>query len=290
MAGEGVPFPIGQDWKSWGNQLVTALRRAQVAVTGVITDAIAPITEDREQALIELQDYADLVEGFISGASAEAQAYYAAYQAAVTANQPALAQTYLTQAVNTAGRTVSIGAEVATSESLDITAAYLNGTFGSVTDVREAVANGDTALSQRITTVQSQTNGNTSSISTMTTATGSDAHFGLVANLNGHIKAGFFLNSGVAGSNIIFLSDKFSVGSVDDSGDVITPFVIDAVTGFVGLDGSLAVTGSIAAASLNVAELSAITANVGEVTAGVLKSADDKFIIDLDNGTIDIET
>ncbi len=290
MAGEGVPFPIGSDWKAWGSQLVTALRRSAGSVAETITQVIAPITEDREEALTELQAYAALVDGFISTASAEAQAYYSAYQDAVTANQPALAQTYLTQAVNTAGRTVSIGAEVATSESLDITAAYLNGTFADISDVRTAVANGDTALSQRITTVQAQANGNTSSITTITTATGTDANYALLANANGHIKAGFLLNSGVAGSNIVFIADKFIIANPSDSGDLKAFFVAGDVDGVstVGLDGNLAITGSIGAYALNVVELSAITGNVGTLTAGVIQSTSGDMVIDLDNGTIDI--
>lgn len=46
--------------------------------------------------------------------------------------------------------------------------------------------------------------------------------------------------------------------------------------------------GTVTAPKLNVTELSAISADIGTATAGVIKSADDKFIIDLNNKTITI--
>lgn len=51
---------------------------------------------------------------------------------------------------------------------------------------------------------------------------------------------------------------------------------------------SILIAGSITATMLNVTSLSAITGNVGTLTAGVLQSADGKFVIDLDHGFISI--
>ena len=50
--------------------------------------------------------------------------------------------------------------------------------------------------------------------------------------------------------------------------------------------------GSIAAGKLDVASLSAITGNVGTLTAGTLQNAasNPTFVIDLTNGTITIST
>ena len=50
------------------------------------------------------------------------------------------------------------------------------------------------------------------------------------------------------------------------------------------------IDGSILARHIDVASLSAITADIGEVTAGKLRSADNKFVIDLTAKTITIET
>ena len=56
------------------------------------------------------------------------------------------------------------------------------------------------------------------------------------------------------------------------------------------LGGELIVEGSITANVLDVQDLSAITADMGIITAGVLQSTDQKFTIDLTNKTISIET
>jgi hypothetical protein len=56
------------------------------------------------------------------------------------------------------------------------------------------------------------------------------------------------------------------------------------------LGGELVVDGSITANVLDVQDLSAITADLGVVTAGKLQSTDQKFTIDLTNKTISIET
>jgi len=56
------------------------------------------------------------------------------------------------------------------------------------------------------------------------------------------------------------------------------------------LAGELIVDGSITANVLDVQDLSAITADMGTITAGVLQSTDQKFTINLTNKTISIET
>ena len=56
------------------------------------------------------------------------------------------------------------------------------------------------------------------------------------------------------------------------------------------LGGELVVDGSITANVLDVQDLSAITADMGVITAGKLQSTDQKFTIDLTNKTISIET
>lgn len=55
------------------------------------------------------------------------------------------------------------------------------------------------------------------------------------------------------------------------------------------IDGDFIKTGSIKAVSLSVTDLSAITANMGTITAGLMKSVDGKFVIDLNNKFISIE-
>jgi hypothetical protein len=49
------------------------------------------------------------------------------------------------------------------------------------------------------------------------------------------------------------------------------------------LNGDLTATGGVKAYHLDVATLSAISGDVGDLTAGVIRSANSKMIIDLDN-------
>ncbi|MFA9261797.1 MAG: phage tail protein [Undibacterium sp.] len=56
------------------------------------------------------------------------------------------------------------------------------------------------------------------------------------------------------------------------------------------INGSFISTGAITADKINVTALSALAANVGDLTAGVLRSADNKFIIDLNGGSLSIFT
>lgn len=103
-------------------------------------------------------------------------------------------------------------------------------------------------------------------------------------------------------STFAVLANKFIIVHPSDNDTEIQAFVVGLVNGVttVGINGDLLVDGTIAARhilagsitseKLDVNALSAITANIGTVTAGVLKSADDKFIIDLDNKTLTITT
>jgi hypothetical protein len=64
------------------------------------------------------------------------------------------------------------------------------------------------------------------------------------------------------------------------------PFLVDTDTSTVVLDAdNILLNGSVKATKMDVAELSAITANLGAVTAGSLTSTNGKWVQDLDGGT-----
>lgn len=97
------------------------------------------------------------------------------------------------------------------------------------------------------------------------------------------------LDGSAEGSTFSVVADSFTVAQPGEvGGDPIPVFAIGDVDGTPSLVlmGNLIADGEILARHLSVLTLSAITADIGEVTAGVLRSADGNFVIDLDNKTL----
>lgn len=88
-------------------------------------------------------------------------------------------------------------------------------------------------------------------------------------------------------SSFRVLADNFSISSpaVDDD---LVPFVVIPGVG-IFLDGVFIKDGTITAEKISALELSAITANLGLVTAGRLQNADGSMVIDLDNKEFTID-
>ncbi len=89
-------------------------------------------------------------------------------------------------------------------------------------------------------------------------------------------------------SEFSILADRFSVINQNDNGDIISPFIVDATQGVV-IDGVHVKDGTISADALDVNDLSAINADLGTITAGLMKSSDNEFKIDLDDKYIIID-
>ena len=81
-------------------------------------------------------------------------------------------------------------------------------------------------------------------------------------------------------------ADKFVIVHPSVNNTTITAFVTGLVAGVptVGINGSLIVDGTILADAIAVNQLSALTANLGIVTAGRIQSADGSSFWDLDTG------
>lgn len=84
------------------------------------------------------------------------------------------------------------------------------------------------------------------------------------------------------------MADKFVIVHPTANNTTIQAFIAGLVNGVstIGINGNLLVDGSILARSLDVDALSAITADLGTVTAGVLQSPDGKATIDMNNRRI----
>lgn len=119
-----------------------------------------------------------------------------------------------------------------------------------------------------------------------------NGQWGISVNANNRVTAAIRLDGGVTETSFAVLADKFIVVHPAANGTTMTAFVVGLVDGVstVGINGTLIVDGSIVARHLAVNTLDAISADVGELTAGVLRSADSKFIIDLDAKSITMST
>ncbi len=165
-------------------------------------------------------------------------------------------------------------------------------TAGDATNA-SAIATGDaanassiTALAATVTTVQTQANGNTTSISTIQSSlNGTQARWGVVINANGQVTGLIRLDGGSTGSTFTVVADKFIVAHPSAPGTTITAFVVGTVNGVsgVGINGDLLIDGSIVARHLSVGTLSAIAADLGTVTAGLIRNSADTIRYDLPN-------
>jgi hypothetical protein len=148
-------------------------------------------------------------------------------------------------------------------------------------------------LTSSVTTIQGTVEGITTTITeTASVINGIESHWGVQIDNHGVVNGLIRLDSDASGSTFSVQADKFLIALPTDTTHTITAFIAGLVNGVptVGINGNLIVDQTITANSLSVSTLSAITANLGTVTAGLMESADGKFVIDLTNKIIDITT
>lgn len=181
-------------------------------------------------------------------------------------------------AVNAAAVVTEQSARVTADSALanDISAVQVQvgDNAAAITAEQTARADGDSALSQSITTVQSQVDDNVASIQTQATSIdGLQAQYTIKVDANGNV-AGIGISSGPpdetgVSSDVLIYADRFSVIH-PGNGTPYVPFIVSG--GSVGVNGSLIVDGTVTAGAMNVIELSAISANLGTVTAGTFRT------------------
>lgn len=155
-------------------------------------------------------------------------------------------------------------------------------------------AEADNSLSSQVTTVSSGVAANTAAVAVLQTSVdGISARFGVALNINGQVIGLIALDGTPEGSNFTVAADKFLVALPDiTGGDAVPAFSLQNVNGSAKLTlrGDMIADGAIIAQHLAVSTLSAIAANIGEVTAGVLRSTDNLMRIDLNTKSISITT
>jgi hypothetical protein len=164
----------------------------------------------------------------------------------------------------------------------------------AITNEQTARANADSALASSISTLSTTVNGNTNSISTLSQSIdGVRAQWSVQINQNNQVTGLLRLDAGANTSTFTVLADRFIVANPNTPANTLQLFTTGSLAGApgqVGVDAFFILDGTIVARHIAVDTLSAITANIGTVTAGRLQSADGNMVIDLDAKTITIST
>ena len=103
---------------------------------------------------------------------------------------------------------------------------------------------------------------------------------------NGRVTGAITLDGSQTQSTFSVLADKFIVVHPSVDGTTIQAFIVGNINGTptVGINGNLIVDDTIVARHIDVSTLSAITANLGTVTAGLVQSTNGKSYWNLTTG------
>jgi hypothetical protein len=154
-------------------------------------------------------------------------------------------------------------------------------------------AEADFSLSSMLSSVASNVANNTASVVVLQeSVNGIHTRFGVQLNSNGQVIGLISLDGSPEGSTFTVVADKFLVALPDIAGgDAVPVFAIQEVNGSpkLALRGDMIADGSIIARHIQATTLSAISADFGEMTAGVARSADNKMRLDFNNKSFRME-
>lgn len=160
----------------------------------------------------------------------------------------------------------------------------------SITNVQTVAADATSALASDVTNLFAGLNGNSGQINVTAQAvadltTGIGLSYGVELDVNGYAIGFQLLNGGASTGTTTFTTGTFSI--VGTGATPTHPFIVDTDTSTVVLDAdNILLNGSVKATKMDVAELSAIVANLGAVNAGSLTSTNGKWVQDLNAGTL----
>lgn len=321
MAYEGLQLPVSattQGLYSWAVTHTNELRRilnaaseadteltelqASVAtltdrVTALETDAIDGILTPQQAFELSLTTASSAIFGSISYLNNLFRTKHqenadAAIAAAINANR---ANVGIRNEV-----AVRSSADFALAQQINAVVADLGVTDAQVVVLTQAIADGDSALATQITDVSSTVAGNTAQIQVLIQSVdGVQTQYAVKLNNNGEVTGYIRLDGTPLGSNFVVGADNFYVGKAGTTGGTSVPvFAIQNVNGAAKIsfrgdmyaDGTIVArhiaAGSITADKLSVTTLSALTANLGTVTAGLIRDADNVYNFDVTNGVL----
>lgn len=193
-----------------------------------------------------------------------------------------------------AERSARITEDEAIAADLLALTATVDDNTAAITAETTARASADSAIAASVTTLSTTVGGHSTSITSLLgSVDGIEARWGIAIDLDGYVIGRVNLDGTNGTSTFDVVADLFRIAQPGVAGGSVVPvFAIGNVDGTpkLALRGDMLVDGAILARHIDVLSLSAITADIGEVTAGVLRSADNKFVIDLDAKTITINT
>jgi hypothetical protein len=159
----------------------------------------------------------------------------------------------------------------------------------SITHVQTVAADATAAVASDVLDLFAGTDGSGGKVNVTAQAvadinSGLALSYGVELDANGYAIGFKLLNGGTGTGSTTFTTGTFSI--VGTGVDPVQPFIVDTDTSTVVLDAdNILLNGSLKATKMDVAELSAITADLGDVTAGTLSSTNGKFVGNLDGGT-----
>lgn len=261
--------PRPADWSSW----VTASGETDIHITALaltVPDGAIPIDKLDEQAAFEL--------GLVTAVDAGLGSL---------PNLQNAVDEYMAQLGQALG-----DAQLGIQRVRDELYAEANGARAEVATERIVRATETSALAARIDSVSTTVGTNTTTVQEIAASVdGLRGQWGVQIDSNNRVVGLIRLDGSSDGSAFTIVADRFLVAQPGvDGGDPFPMFAIANVNGTprVTINGDLVADGGIAARSLAVSFLSAIAADLGEVTAGKLTSADGNSYWDLDTGDFQI--
>lgn len=189
--------------------------------------------------------------------------------------------TTLTSAVddNTSAITAEAGtratADTALAASIASLTSTVDGNTAAITSEAATRASADTAIASDVTSLTTTVGGHTTSITSLAASVGGlEAQWGVSINVDGNVNGLVRLDGGASGTSFTVLADKFLFVSPTDNGDVKPVFGAGNINGTptFGVLGNAIIDGEILARHITVDNLSAISGNVGTLTAGIIQS------------------
>lgn len=188
-------------------------------------------------------------------------------------------------------RTERILAGVALAQQVTTVQAQINNVVAQIIDEQTARASADEALAQTVTQVSTTLDGMTAQVQVIAQSiNGIEAKFGIATTINGEVLGLVALDAtATAGSTFTVVADRFLVSLPGELGGTAVPvFTISSVNNVPKLTfrGDMLGDGTITARHLSVATLSAISASLGLITAGLIRDPSNIYYFDVADGLL----